>query len=86
MITAVDTNILLDVFLPAPRHAKRSIALLKRAYDEGALVICEIVYAELTPQFKMRQGLDNALKQINVTLSPIDSDVAFLDLHRSSAG
>jgi len=49
MISAVDTTILLDVFLPDKRFAEHSARLLKMAYDEGALLICEIVYAELLP-------------------------------------
>ena len=44
MISAVDTNILLDVFLPDKRFAEQSAMLLKVAYDEGALIICDIVY------------------------------------------
>ena len=47
MITAVDTNILLDVFLPDKNFVVDSSKLLKSAYDEGALIICDIVYAEL---------------------------------------
>jgi len=46
MITAVDANILLDVFLPDEKFASDSSKFLKLAYDEGALVICDIVYAE----------------------------------------
>ena len=78
MITAVDTIILLDIFLPDKKHAPSSSALLKKAYDEGALVICDIVYAELVPQFEDRQKLDNTLTTINVSLSSLDADVAFL--------
>ncbi len=78
MITAVDTNILLDVFLPDDRFAANSAKLLKVAYDEGALIISEIVYAELVPQFGDRQKLDDTLAMINVSLSSMDSDIAFL--------
>lgn len=78
MITAVDTNILLDVFLPDERFAAESAKLLKLAYDEGALIICDIVYAELVPQFKDRKGLDDTLAAINVSLSSVDADIAFL--------
>ena len=91
MITAVDTNILLDVFLPDERFAADSAELLKLAYDEGALIICDIVYAELVPQFEDRQRLDNTLATINVSLSSVDADVAFLagekwGLYRKSRG
>ena len=91
MITAVDTNILLDVFLPDERFAANSSKLLKLAYDEGALVVCDIVYAELVPQFNERSLLDSTLEIINVSLSSLDSDVAFLagekwKMYRQSGG
>ena len=78
MITAVDTNILLDVFLPDEKFASDSSKLLKLAYDEGALIICAIVYAELVPQFEGRSILERTLATINVTLSPVDTEVTFL--------
>lgn len=78
MITAVDTNILLDVFLPDEKFASSSAKLLKLAYDEGALIICDIVYAELVPQFEKRFIMDSALATINVSLSSVDKDIAFI--------
>lgn len=91
MITAVDTNILLDVFLPDPRFSAESAELLRKAYDVGALIICDIVYAELVPQFQIREKLDETLKTINVTQSALDVDIAFLagekwSLDRKSGG
>jgi len=91
MITALDTCILLDVFLPDPAHGKRSLKLLERAYDGGALVICEIVYAELVPQFPDRKLLNRALQKINVSIQSIDHDVAYCAgerwaLYRKSGG
>ena len=78
MISAVDTNILLDVFLPDKMFAEQSARLLKLAYDEGALIICEIVYAELVPQFGDRRRLDSALATLNVSVSSSNTDIAFL--------
>jgi predicted nucleic acid-binding protein len=91
MITAIDTNILLDIFLPDKKFAPKSAKLLKLAYDEGALIICDIVYAELVPQFEERQKLDDTLRKINVSLSSTDADIAFLagerwNLYRKSGG
>jgi len=91
MITAVDTNILLDVFLPDKRFAAGSSKLLKIAYNEGALIISDIVYAELVPQFENRDMLDRTLEQINVTISSLDVNIAFLagekwGLYRKSGG
>ena len=91
MITAIDTNILLDIFLPNERFAAESAKLLKLAYNKGALIICDIVYAELVPQFQDRQRLDNTLATINVSLSSTNADIAFLAgekwrLYRKSGG
>ena len=77
MITAVDTNVLLDVFLSdAPHHAESREAI-RRAYDAGAVLVCDIVYAELVPAFGDRAALDQALAEINARLSPIDTSIAY---------
>ncbi len=77
MITAVDTSVLLDVFLADDQHGPRSKELLRNAYDRGAILICDIVYAELVPAFDDRAMLDGALREISATLSPIDIDIAY---------
>lgn len=77
MITAVDTNILLDIFLPDERHVDRSSELLRNAYDRGAILVCDVVYAELVPLFPNRPMLDEALGEISATVSPIDTDIAY---------
>ena len=76
MRTAVDTSVLLDVFLADPRHGEQSRDSLRTAYDAGAIIVCDIVYAELTPAFGDRAALDAALRQINATISPIDTAIA----------
>ncbi|MDE0393490.1 MAG: type II toxin-antitoxin system VapC family toxin, partial [Gammaproteobacteria bacterium] len=43
----------------------------------GAIVICDIVYAELAPAFPDRAALDDALSRINVTVSPLDASIAY---------
>ena len=77
MITAVDTSVLLDVFLPDDTHGPRSSAWLREAYDKGAIVVCDVVYAELVPAFGDRAALDGALREINAALSPIDTAIAY---------
>lgn len=51
MITAVDTNVLLDVLSADPTFAPRSLAALESCAAAGRLVVCEIVYAELAAAF-----------------------------------
>lgn len=77
MITAVDTSVLLDVFLPDDRHGEESRQRLRLAYDAGAIIICDIVYAELAPAFRDRDALDQALSTVNVACSPVNSSIAY---------
>ena len=78
MITSVDTNVLLDVMLPDPAYVKSSTELLRTAYNEGALIISHMVYAELVPQFGSRQALSDVLSRLGIETSPIDDEIAFL--------
>lgn len=77
MITAVDTSVLLDVFLIDDQHGPWSRQWLRTAYDEGAVIVCDLVYAELVPAFGDRAVLEQALREINVTLVPIDTSIAY---------
>lgn len=77
MITAVDTNVLLDVFAPDKRHGPQSRLDLLAADAAGAIVVCDVVYAELVPGFVERASLDAALRGVNAQLSPIDSTIAW---------
>ena len=77
MITAVDTNVLFDLFLTDAPHHSQSRTWLRGAYDRGAVIVCDVVYAELVPAFANRTSLDDALRDIGATLSPIDSAIAY---------
>jgi len=50
MITFVDTNVLLDVFLPDPKWGQKSKIRLEQAFNHGSLILNGIIYSELTPQ------------------------------------
>lgn len=51
MITAVDTNILLDLLIPNPAQSASSRAALDEAADAGGISLCEPVVAEIAPRF-----------------------------------
>ena len=70
MITAVDTNILLDILLPDPEYKETSHAYIERGMKEGALVICEVVYSELSAFFPKKKELDRFLEDLNVDIKP----------------
>ncbi len=61
MITAVDTNILIDILNPDEHHFQDSLRAFQQAQSEGSTVICEIVYAEIASRFRSRATLSHAL-------------------------
>ncbi len=77
MITFVDTNILLDIFLPDPKFGKTSANSLDACFNEGSLVINDIIYAELSPQFQSKKLLDETLKTLGIRIISLDTETAY---------
>ncbi len=78
MISAIDTNILLDILIPDEAHSLNSKRLLDRCLGKGQLVICEIVYAELSSQFPSEGELRNFLSETGIRLIPSSREVLYL--------
>ncbi|GAB4239711.1 MAG: type II toxin-antitoxin system VapC family toxin [Deltaproteobacteria bacterium] len=76
MITAVDTNILLDIFGADATHGIRSANALRRCLREGALVACDAVRAETAVAFSGERPFLDAMRTIGVTFSPIEETAA----------
>ena len=76
MITADDTNVLLDLFISSAEHHEQSQDAIRDASTKGEIIVSDIVYAEIVPHFGDRSLLDAALNDLRVRLSPIDSDIA----------
>ena len=70
MITEIDTNILIDVLNQDEKHFDASKRLLDEALAQGALIISEIVYAELATQFEDKSKLDHFLEDAEIKLKP----------------
>ncbi len=70
MISALDSNILLDILLPDPSCLEHSKSLLDRGRRKGTLVISEVVYAELSAHFPSKNYLDRFLREVSITLTP----------------
>lgn len=77
MITAVDTNVVLDVVLRDDVYGPQSRERLRTASQQGSIVVCDIVYAELAPAMEDRTALDNVLRDIGAEVSPIDVAIAW---------
>jgi predicted nucleic acid-binding protein len=78
LITAVDTNIILDVLVRDPQFADSSGELLATAWTEGSLVVCAPVYAELGAFFPDRVQLDRFLSETGVRLDLLGRDALYL--------
>jgi predicted nucleic acid-binding protein len=74
--TAVDTSVLLDVFQPDPRFGPASREALRLAYSQGALVACDIVWAEVRAYFPAEELFDNALGTMGIRYDPLSPETA----------
>jgi len=70
MITAVDTNILLDVLIPEAPFGTASQQSLDTALQQGTLVLNEVVYAELAAHFPTLEELERFLADTSMRLVP----------------
>ncbi len=77
MITAIDTNILIDILEPDPVFGQASGEALKRALLEGAVVACDVVWAEVATAYGDKQDdLLRALDHLNIVFSPLNKDAS----------
>jgi len=70
LITAVDTNILLDILIPGEPHSDSSKRLLDKHLSNGKLILCEVVFAELAARFSSEQELKMFLAETGMRLVP----------------
>ena len=78
MITAVDTNVLLDVLVPSAPRTQSSLQALTQSRDAGPIVISEPVYAELAGHFATREQLDRFLGEADIQLHPSSLEALYL--------
>lgn len=78
MITAVDTNILLDYLNPTEAFNEQSTRRLLQAGQEDALVISETTYAELAASFESKGELDGFLEEAGLGVSASSEEALFL--------
>ena len=76
MITAVDTNVLLDVFTADPRFGPSSRDALRRCLAEGSLVACDVVWAEVAAAFDATVAAASALDGLEVLFDGVGRDAA----------
>ncbi|MCY3656100.1 MAG: nucleotide-binding protein [Chloroflexi bacterium] len=77
MISAVDTNVLLDILNPDEPYAPSSSRLLDDALRVGSIVISEPVYAELAANFPDADTLDAFLDGTGTRLTRSDRSTLY---------
>jgi len=77
MITALDTDVLIDILEPDPTHGNASLGLLRRAMREGSVVACEVVWAQVATAYS--DTIDEVLaglSQAGIEFSPMTEAAA----------
>ena len=77
MISAVDTNVLLDILIPNTAHVESSLNCIMSVSSYDELIICEVVYAELGSQFLSQRELDRFLRDTPIRLVPSSEKALF---------
>lgn len=78
MRTAVDSSVLLDVLAADTRFGMRSREALREAYDAGALVACDVVWAEVRAHFTNDSDFADAVGVLGVGFEPLSSEAALV--------
>jgi predicted nucleic acid-binding protein len=74
--SAVDSNVLLDVFGPSPKFGPGSRITLDRALGQGALVACEVVWAEVRAHFPDQGRFERAMALLGVEFDSCEAATA----------
>ncbi len=77
MITALDTNVLLDIWVPDPVFGEKSWRAVMAADERGGLDICEVDYSELAPRFATQAEFDRMLDDLDIKVMPVPRMAAF---------
>jgi len=78
MITALDTNVLLDILAPDPDFFEASTRALEEAARAGSLVVCDLVYAELCVHFQSQRECDEFLEENDIRVEALRQEASFL--------
>jgi hypothetical protein len=78
MITAIDTNVLLDVLIPNEKFIELSSRAIEKAAGEGSLVVCDAVYGELCVQFTAQRECEEFLDKNEIRIEPLSRSALFL--------
>ncbi len=70
MITAIDTNVLVDILWPDPAFEERSKAALGSARQSGALIVCEVVFSEIVSVYGSPDPAEQLFQDTGIVFEP----------------
>lgn len=76
MITAVDTNVLIDVLGADPRFGPASRSALRTCLNDGVVIACDVVWAEVIAAFPDTAATEAALSRLPVAFSGMSQAAA----------
>jgi predicted nucleic acid-binding protein len=76
--TAVDTAVLLDVLGADAEHGERSRDALSAAYRSGALVVCDVVWAEVRAHFTRDEDFHEVFGLLGARFDALSTEAATL--------
>jgi predicted nucleic acid-binding protein len=77
VITAIDSSVLIDVFVADLDEGERSGMAIRRALAEGSLIACDIVVAEVAAHFADTAHGSRVLRTLEVAYDPLSEDAAW---------
>jgi len=76
VITAIDSNVLFDIFLADSQFGHLSSKSMRQALQQGTAVACSVVLAEVSSLFKDQSKAMRALADLGVRFDSLDEDAA----------
>lgn len=77
-MTLVDSNVVLDVVTNDDRWAGWSQAQLEQAAAAGALIINDVIYAEISTRYRTIEAVDAMLEELDINVARIPREALFL--------
>ena len=76
MITAVDTNVLIDIFTDDKSFGELSAQALEESIELGQITACEVVWAETAALFPSDKSFIDAMEELGIGFIPMDPESA----------
>lgn len=77
-MTLIDTNILIDIMTEDRRWFTWSHEMMQTRSDQGALLINDVVYAELSARFNSEKLLDETIRSMDLALERLPKQSLYL--------